>query len=101
MRGCPWKITPAEVQAFFDGYGDVQAEDIYIEEFNDKRTGTVLVFFASQEKAQEAKDGKQKQTIGAEERYVELFDNTEEFFQKVCKLNQWAKWEKIWKIIMG
>lgn len=48
MRGCPWKITTEEVTEFFDGFGKLTEEDIFIEEFNGKRTGSVLVIFESQ-----------------------------------------------------
>lgn len=74
MRGCPWKITPEQVIGFFEGFGALTAEDIFIEEYNGKRTGSVLVLFENQDVAQNAKASKNKETIGAETRYVELYD---------------------------
>jgi len=60
MRGCPWKITAQEVIAFFDGFGVSSEDDITIEEFNGKRTGSVLVVFENTDIAQDAKSTKQK-----------------------------------------
>jgi len=77
MRGCPWKITPAQVQSFFDQkYGEILDEDIFIEEFNGKRTGTVLVLFDNKDTAQDAKAGLVKQPVPEDDsgRYVELID---------------------------
>jgi len=51
MRGCPWKITEDEIIAFFDGSAALTKEEIFIEEFNGKRTGSVLVLFEDQEVA--------------------------------------------------
>jgi len=45
MRGLPWKITPEEIMSFFNGFGNITTEDIFIEEFNGKRTGSSLVVF--------------------------------------------------------
>jgi len=45
-RGCPWKITEEEIIAFFEGF-QMTKEEIFIEEFNGKRTGSVLVLFES------------------------------------------------------
>lgn len=86
MRGCPWKITAEEVITFFDGYGEIKNDDIFIEEFNGKRTGSVMVFFEKKETVQEAKANLNKAEIGAEKRYVELFDCEDEFFLKITKL---------------
>lgn len=88
MRGCPWKITVEQVEGFFGSdFGSVTQDNIHIEEFNGKRTGSVLVFFENQQNAQDAKEGRQKGTIGEEQRYVELFDENDEFFRKVCKMD--------------
>jgi len=86
MRGCPWKITPEEVMEFFDGFGKLTPEDVIIEEFNGKRTGSVLVLFENNDVAQNAKASKHKSEIGAEKRYVELYDHDDEFFRKICNL---------------
>ena len=86
MKGLPWKITTEEIIEFFgDDYGKVTEADIHIEEADGKRTGSGLVIFESEDKAQEAKDGKQKQNIGVAQRYVNLFDSGDNFFQKVCE----------------
>jgi hypothetical protein len=36
---------------FFDGYGELKEEEIFIEEFNGKRTGSVLVIFENKDVA--------------------------------------------------
>ena len=84
IRGLPYRVTADVVQEFFDGFGKVPEECIHIEEFNGKRTGAALIEFESQEVAQEAKQALQKKEI--EGRYIELFDQEDEFMQKVCKL---------------
>jgi hypothetical protein len=86
LRGCPWKITPEEVSAFFDQFGDIKNDDIFIEEFNGKRTGSVMVFFENKDIVADAKAAKQKAEIGEEKRYVEIFDCEDEFFLKITKL---------------
>lgn len=50
MRGCPWKITAEEIEAFFDGF-NASKDEIFIEEFNGKRTGSCLVFFENKDTA--------------------------------------------------
>lgn len=87
MRGCPWKITAEEIMEFFNGYGTLSTEDIFIEEFNGKRTGSALVIFENEQVGQDAKAALHKKDIGAEQRYVELYDHNDEFMQKVCNLN--------------
>ena len=79
MRGLPWKITAEEILDFFEGYGKLSEDDIYIEEFNGKRTGSALVIFENQELAQKAKGENNKKEIGAEARYVELYDCNDQF----------------------
>jgi RNA recognition motif-containing protein len=86
MRGCPWKVTAEEIIGFFDGYGALTSEDIFIEEYNGKRTGSALVIFENREVAQDAKAALQKNEIGAEARYVELYSHEQEFMQKICNL---------------
>lgn len=86
MRGCPWKITAEEIIEFFNGYGAISKEDVFIEEFNGKRTGSALVIFENNTVAQDAKGNMQKQEIGAEKRYVELYDCNDDFMKKVCNL---------------
>lgn len=86
MRGCPWKITAEEIVTFFDGYGSLTSEEIFIEEWNGKRTGSALVIFENEQVAQDAKAALQKKEIGAEARYVELYSHEQEFMIKVCAL---------------
>jgi len=86
MRGLPYRITEEEIQKFFDGYGNLSKEDIFIEQRNGKRTGSALVIFENEAVAQDAKKIMQKQPIGQEQRYVELYDHTDDFMQKVCNL---------------
>ena len=86
MRGLPWKITPEEIIEFFDGFGSISEQDIFIEEFNGKRTGSALVIFENEEAAQDAKGSRNKEKIGTDQRYVELYDSSDHFMQKVCNL---------------
>ena len=86
MRGCPWKVTAEEIIGIFEGYGALTSEDIFIEEYNGKRTGSALVIFENPEVAQDAKAALQKNEIGAEARYVELYSHEQEFMQKICNL---------------
>lgn len=86
MRGCPWKVTAEDIINFFNGYGALTSEDIFIEEYNGKRTGSALVIFENQQVSQDAKAALQKKEIGAEARYVELYSDEQEFMQKICNL---------------
>ena len=86
MRGLPYKINPSEIVGFFDGYGAMAESDIHIEEYNGRRTGSALVFLESAEVAQDAKAKLNKNTIGAESRWVELFDSNDAFMRKICNL---------------
>ena len=45
MRGLPYRVNEDQIQKFFDGYGNLSIDDIFIEEFNGKRTGSALVIF--------------------------------------------------------
>lgn len=74
MRGLPWKVTAEEIIQFFDGFGTLTPQEVFIEEFNGKRTGSALVIFESNEVAQDAKLAKNKKSVGQETRYVELYD---------------------------
>ena len=55
MRGLPYRATTQIVQDFFDGFGSLQEDDIFIEEFGGKRTGSALVVFENEAVAQDAK----------------------------------------------
>jgi len=84
VRGLPYKVTVEVIQSFLQGYGEISEGSIFIEEFNGKRTGSALVVFENEELAQNAKNGLQKQEIDG--RYIELFDKTDTFMIKICKL---------------
>jgi RNA recognition motif-containing protein len=45
MRGLPYKVEAADIIKFFEGFGKITDQDIFIEETNGKRTGSALVFF--------------------------------------------------------
>mgnify|MGYP001069405570 FL=1 len=57
MRGLPYKIEAEDIIKFFDGFGKITDQDIFIEENNGKRTGSALVFFENHEVSQDAKKG--------------------------------------------
>lgn len=86
MRGLPYKVQPNEVVKFFDGYGKVNETNVFIEEFNGKRTGSALVVFENREIAQQAKEEMNKKEIGTDGRYVELYDQYDQFMKKICNL---------------
>lgn len=85
-RGLPYKITTQEVLDFFQGYGQLTEKDVFIEEAYGKRTGSALIIFENKDVAQDAKANLQGQKIGAEQRYLELFDCYDQFMQKICNL---------------
>jgi RNA recognition motif-containing protein len=86
MRGCPYKVEAKEIVDFFDGFGALTVDDIFIEESNGRRTGSALVVFENKEIAQDAKAALNKKNIGEEQRYVELHDCNDMFMKKVCQL---------------
>jgi RNA recognition motif-containing protein len=49
MRGLPYRIEASEIIAFFEGFGKITEQDIFIEENNGKRTGSALVLFENHE----------------------------------------------------
>ena len=55
MRGLPYRVTTQIVQDFFDGFDSLQEDDISIEEFGGKRTGSAFVLFENEAVAQDAK----------------------------------------------
>ena len=85
MRGLPYKATVELIQDFFFSITKLAEDQIFIEEFNGKRTGAALVQFETEEIAQDCKTTLHKKEI--EGRYIELFDEHDEFMQKVCRLN--------------
>ena len=84
MRGLPYKVTVDVIFEFFKGFGELTEETVFIEEFNGKRTGAALIQFETTEVAQDAKQALHKKEI--EGRYIELFDDQDEFMIKICKL---------------
>ena len=74
MRGLPYKIQTPDIVKFFEGHGNVTDSNVFVEEFNGKRTGSALVIFDTEEIAQKAKDELHKMEIGTDGRYVELYD---------------------------
>ena len=55
MRGCPWTVTEGEIVQFFDGYGKLASQEVFIEVRHGKRTGSVLVILETKKFAQAAK----------------------------------------------
>ncbi len=45
MRGLPYRVNAEDILSFFSGYGSLTLDDIIIEEFNGKRSGSALVIF--------------------------------------------------------
>lgn len=88
MRGLPWKITADEIKEFFADFGTIEESNIFIECTDGKNTGSGLVIFESEDKAQDAKEKKEKEKIGVAQRWVNLFDEHDNFFQKACGLPQ-------------
>lgn len=85
LRGLPYKISTLQLQNFLEGYGDIPSQNLFIEEFNGKRTGSALVVFENEQVAQDAKKGLYKAEL--EGRYIELFDQNDDFMRKICKLD--------------
>ena len=86
MRGLPYKIQTVDIVKFFEGHGNVTENSVFVEEFNGKRTGSALVIFDTEEIAQTAKEQLHKKEIGTEGRYVELYDQNDQFMKKICNL---------------
>ena len=86
MRGLPYKIQTPDIVKFFEGHGNVTESSVFVEEFNGKRTGSALVIFDDEEIAQIAKKELHKKEIGTDGRYVELYDQNDQFMQKICGL---------------
>ena len=80
IKNLPFKIKLSEICRFFEGFGSVELENVYLEESAPKRlTGVGLVVFESEEIAQEAKESKNKEKIGQPvERSVQLYDKNDD-----------------------
>jgi RNA recognition motif-containing protein len=75
IRGLPFKIQISEIIEFFDGYGKIAEENIFVEESAPgRRTGVGLIIFETEDFAQDAKSALNKQKIGEAQRWVDLFD---------------------------
>jgi RNA recognition motif-containing protein len=51
MRGLPYRVNSEDILNFFSGYGSLTLDDIFIEEFNGKRSGSALVIFENNDVA--------------------------------------------------
>lgn len=85
LRGLPYSATKDSVLEFVKDFGNIKESDVFIEEFNGKKTGSCLVVFENHTVAQDAKAALHKQEI--ESRYIECFDDQDEFMRKICRLN--------------
>lgn len=85
MRGLPFRVKLEEIIEFFSGYGKLAEDDIFVEEEAGRRTGSGLVIFENEDIAQDAKDALQKKEIGG--RWIQLFDQHDNFMQRVCGLD--------------
>jgi heterogeneous nuclear ribonucleoprotein F/H len=85
LRGLPYSATKDSVLEFVKDFGNVQDSDVFIEEFNGKKTGSCLVVFENSAVAQDAKAALHKQEI--ESRYIECFDDQDDFMRKICRLD--------------
>ena len=75
MKGCPWKIRAEQIVEFFDGYGKLSNDEVFIEKTAGRSTGLALVIFEDADKAQQAKEEKNREKIGDEQRWVSLHDD--------------------------
>ena len=74
-----------EIVSFFEGYGTVTSDSVFIEETDGRRTGAGAVVFDSSDVAQEAKGALNKQEIGG--RWIQLFDDQDDFMINLCGLS--------------
>ena len=58
MRGIDWTRTAEEIAEFFAGFGELKPENVHVELYNGKKSGTVLVIFENEKFAAEAKAAK-------------------------------------------
>ena len=69
LRGLPYKVNSSSIRNFFK---DCEIQNVFIEEYYGKRTGSAAVLFVSQSEAEYAKVQFDRKEIDG--RYVELFD---------------------------
>ena len=87
VRGLPFKIQISEIIEFFDGYGKIAEENIFVEESAPgRRTGVGLIIFETEDCAQDAKSALNKQKIGEAQRWVDLFDVNDGPMKQACGL---------------
>lgn len=85
LRGLPFRVKMEEIVSFFEGYGTVTSDSVFIEETDGRRTGAGAVVFDSSDVAQEAKGALNKQEIGG--RWIQLFDDQDDFMINLCGLS--------------
>lgn len=56
IRGLPFRVKVEEIIEFFEGYGKLAEDAVFIEEEAGRRTGSGLVIFENEDIAQDAKD---------------------------------------------
>ena len=85
MRGLPFKVTPEQIQDFFNSLCEVMKTDVVIEELaGGKRSGNALVFFSDSDLASKAKASFNNSTIG--NRYVEIYTHEDAYMQQLCEI---------------
>ena len=61
IKGLPFKIQVREIVKFFEGFGTISSDNIFVEESAPgRKTGLGLVIFESEDLCQEAKDAMNK-----------------------------------------
>lgn len=60
LRGLPYSATKDSVLEFVKDFGNIAESDVFIEEFNGKKTGSCLVVFENHQVAQDAKEALHK-----------------------------------------
>ena len=49
LRGMPYRVKLDEIIEFFEGYGKLTTDDIYVEEEAGRKTGSGLVIFENED----------------------------------------------------
>ena len=86
IKNLPFRIRLSDICKFFSGFGKLELENVFLEESAPKRlSGLGLVVFESEEIAQEAKESKDGEKIGLDERArdVKLFDCNDDQMKEV------------------
>ena len=77
IKNLPFRIRLSDICKFFSDFGKIELEHVFLEQSEPKRlTGLGLVVFETEDIAQEAKESKDREKIGQDERArdVMLFD---------------------------